>query len=356
MHPSSAIRRTPTALSKADPQTTLSAFRQIVKSRVSARRFEPNVAVPDRVWRDVLRMTSRSPSGFNLQPTHVILLRSPRLKSTLSRHAMLGFGNQYRTTDASAIAVFCSDLEPSKRVDRVYEMEREGGVREDGYMAVLRVAASFLTGEGTTHSPIINRGIGSSTHLSTFLKQTFASALSPVQPMPTMEHVESWSYKNAGIMAQMYTLAATAHGLSTCMMEGVDEYWACLTNSCTYCGWPIFLPHGYCKTRFISNQKYDRSGRYDSLRVKEILQIPDRYGVPLMVATGYDYGAPALTHADCSLDEDSDEWDHDDESQSLNERRLTPRLEMNEIFFGDTFGEPLDLLVNDADRVKDNVA
>ncbi len=106
----------------------------------------------------------------------------------------------------------------------------------------------------------------------------------------------------------------------------------------------------------MSDQKYDRSGRYDSRRVKEILQIPDRYGVPLMVATGYDYGAPPLNDGDCSLDEDSDEWDDDDELQSLNERRLTPRLEMNEIFFGDTFGEPLDLLLNDADRVKDNVA
>mmetsp|Transcript_9769 Transcript_9769/g.18954 ORF Transcript_9769/g.18954 Transcript_9769/m.18954 type:complete len:316 (+) Transcript_9769:48-995(+) len=314
MHPSSAFRRTQTAFTKADPQTALRAFRQIVKSRVSARRFEPNVAVPDHVWRDVLRMTLRSPSGFNLQPTHLLLVRSPRLKSTLSRHAMLGFGNQYRTTDASAVAIFCSDLEPSKRVDRVYDMERKGGVREDGYMAVLRVAASFLTGEGSTHSPIMNGGSGSSTHFSTFLKQTFVSALSPVQPMPTMEHVESWSYKNAGIMAQMYTLAATAHGLSTCMMEG-----------------------------------------YDSRRVKEILQIPDRYGVPLMVATGYDYGAPPMSHANCSLDEDSKTWDDDVELHSLDEKPVTPRLEMNEIFFGDTFGEPLNLLVNEADRVKENV-
>lgn len=162
--------------------------------------------------------TQTSPSGFNLQPTHIILLRSPAIKSTLSKNAMLGFGNQYRTVDASAIAVFCTDLEPTKRIDRIFEMERQSGMREDGYLAVLRVAASFLTGESNTLSN--NGGRGSSTHLSSFFKQTFTKALSPVQPMPTMENVESWSYKNAGIMAQMYTLAATAHGLSTCMMEG----------------------------------------------------------------------------------------------------------------------------------------
>jgi hypothetical protein len=35
--------------------------------------------------------------------------------------------------------------------------------------------------------------------------------------------------------------------------------------------------------------------------VKEILRI-DRFGVPLMVATGYEYGAPPVVHADLSED------------------------------------------------------
>ena len=35
----------------------LRSFRDVVQSRVSARRFEPNVPVPEAVWRDVLRMT-----------------------------------------------------------------------------------------------------------------------------------------------------------------------------------------------------------------------------------------------------------------------------------------------------------
>jgi len=48
---------TTNAPTRADVNSKLKAFRQIVQSRVSARRFEPNVAVPDDVWRDVLRMT-----------------------------------------------------------------------------------------------------------------------------------------------------------------------------------------------------------------------------------------------------------------------------------------------------------
>ena len=242
-----------------------------------------------------------SPSGFNLQPTHIILLRCPKLKSALSKHAMLGFGNQYRTVDASAIAIFCTDLEPSKRVDRIFDMERQSGMREDGYLAVMRVASSFLTGESSTASSSISTADGggtASTHLSTLLKRTFTHALSPVQPMPTMEHVESWSYKNAGIMAQMYTMTATAHGLSTCMMEG-----------------------------------------YDARRAKEILQVPDRYGIPLMVATGYDWGAAEpVVHAD--LDEEGVVG----LDNGMPKQKKTPRLEMNELFFGDTFGAPLDFL------------
>ena len=61
---------------------------------------------------------------------------------------MLGFGNQQRVKDAAAVAVFCADLEPRKRVDRVYQSEVEAGARTDGYLAVMRVASAFLTGDG----------------------------------------------------------------------------------------------------------------------------------------------------------------------------------------------------------------
>ena len=219
---------------------------------------------------------------------------------------MLGFGNQYRTTDASGIAIFVTDLQPSKRIDRIYDMERNSGIRENGYLAVLRVASSFLTGESTTTTSIAGGGASSSsTHLSTFLKQTFTNALSPTQPMPTMENVESWSYKNAGITAQLYTMAATSHGLSTCMMEG-----------------------------------------YDSRRVKEILRIPDRYGVPLMVATGYDYDSEPVVHADTN-DYELLESNGDESDMQQQQQKRTARLEMNELFFGETFGERLDLLPTD---------
>lgn len=84
--------------------------------------------------------------------------------------------------------------------------------------------------------------------MATFVKQTATEALSAMQPMPSIDPVESWSYKNTAIAAQTLCLAAVSHGLGTCMMEG-----------------------------------------YDVRRTRRILRIPERYGVPLMVCMGYDY-------------------------------------------------------------------
>jgi len=202
----------------------------------------------------------RSPSGFNLQPTHVLMVQCPEIKTKLADHAMLGIGNQYRVKDSSAVAVFLADLEVHKRIDRIFELEQ--GCRDPNYLATFPIASSFLMGEG---------------HAATLLKQIATDAISEIQPMPSVEPVQAWSYKNAGLMAQSYTLAATSYDLATCMMEG-----------------------------------------YDVRRAKDVLRVPDRYAIPIMVATGYEYEDPATFVP-------------------------TPRLRMDEVVFCDTFGAPLDL-------------
>ena len=58
-----------------------------------------------------------------------------------------------------------------------------------------------------------------------------------------------------------------------------------------------------------------------------------------MVAIGYEYDAGPVTHADFL------EKDNSDSLESKQQR--TPRLEMNELFFGDTFGGTLDLSSHD---------
>ncbi len=195
---------------------------------------------------------------------------------------MLGPGNVYRTMDSSAVAIFLSDLEPHKRLPRIVELEREGNVRTAQYMANLPIAATFLMGEGT---------------VATWMKQAATHVMSPIQPMPSIDSVQSWSFKNTSLAAQTFVLAATSHGLATCLMEG-----------------------------------------YDDRRVKEVLRIPDRYGVPMVCCLGYEYEYKGSEDGVDGVDDDSEL-----------RKKKAPRLKPNEVFFGDTFGGALELWNHESD-------
>lgn len=239
-------------------------FRTIARGRRSTRRFEAGKPIDDSILKDILESTLRSPSSFNLQPTQIIMVRDTSLKERLAETCMLGPGNQYRTRDAPVLAVFLSDLEVTKRISRIEKLEKHQ--RDPNYLNMLPVASSFLAGEG---------------HAALLIKQAATDFLSYQynKSMPCIEPVQAWSYKNTAILAQTYVLAATSHGLGTCIMEGMD-------------------------------------GR----KVKELLRIPDRYAVPVTIATGYEYL---------------------EEGDSNNQQLSTPRLPIKEVCFSDSFGVPL---------------
>ena len=114
-------------------------------------------------------------------------------------------------------------------------------------------------------------------HASTLLKQISTTVLSStVRQMPGIEPVQAWSYKNAALSVQSYVLSATANDLATAIMEG-----------------------------------------YDPRRCKEILRIPDRYDIPMMVATGYEYFEEV--------------------------EPPTPRFAIEEVVFDNVFGTPVTL-------------
>ena len=237
------------------------AFRKVCMSRHSTKRFAVDRKIPCQVLNDVLKCTLAAPSGYNLQPWQVILVQNNEVKQKLSEKAMLG-SNTYRVKDASAIAVFCADLQLRQRIERVVKLEKDYQNRDPGYLASLPLVATVLSGEGKT---------------ATFMKRFVSDIVSDtnISSMPNFESIDLWSYKNVSLAAQNYMLSATSHGLATCSMEGFDER-----------------------------------------RAKEVLRIPDRYGIPLMVATGYV---------------------HELDDASLPEKRA-PRLSIEELVFDDEFG------------------
>lgn len=131
------------------------------------------------------------------------MVQNQDIQNRLSEEAMLGPGNQFRTRDASALAVFLSDLEPRKRIDRICQLEKEH--RNPNYLSSLPMTTSFLIGEG---------------HAATLIKGVATSLLSQVQPMPVVEPVQAWGYKNASLLAQTFVYAAESYSLATCIMEG----------------------------------------------------------------------------------------------------------------------------------------
>mmetsp|Transcript_18887 Transcript_18887/g.71507 ORF Transcript_18887/g.71507 Transcript_18887/m.71507 type:complete len:131 (+) Transcript_18887:497-889(+) len=82
--------------------------------------------------------------------------------------------------------------------------------------------------------------------LATRLKQVAGHLLSPTRPMPSVSLADTWAFKNTMLAADHYLLAATALGLATAPMEG-----------------------------------------FDALRIRHALKIPERFAIPVVVATGH---------------------------------------------------------------------
>lgn len=189
------------------------------------------------------------------------MVQDPKVKEQLANDAMLGKGNQFRTKDCSALVVFLADLEPDLRIERIMELEERK--RHPNYTAIFPVSTSFLLGQG---------------HLATFVKQISTRVVSRVmKPMPTIDPVLAWSYKNTSLYGQTFLLACTSHGLATSIMEGFDAPRLCRT---------LLVPQ-------------------------------DRYAVPFVVAVGIPFTA---------------ENGEDDST--------TPRLPLSDMVFRESFGVP----------------
>jgi nitroreductase len=195
------------------------------------------------------------------------MVTDQEVKAKLSQRAMLGPGNQYRSKDCSVLAVFLSDQEAGKRISRIAKLEKDWGQRHPAYTAILPIATAFMLAEG---------------HAATMLKQLTMDAFALAKPMPAIEPISVWSSKNTALLVQQYIMAATSHNLATSLMEG-----------------------------------------FDPRRLKNILDIPDRYSIPMVAATGYPWTGEAK------------------------EESLTPRLDLEEVVFRDRFGVPWDLQCDD---------
>ncbi|KAG2763417.1 hypothetical protein Pcac1_g24917 [Phytophthora cactorum] len=178
-----------------------------IRERYACKAFLPE-SIPDETLQEILKLTQRSPSGFNTQSWVCIVLRTTEDRAALA-NAMID-ANVRKVNEAPVVVVLAADCEPSKNVPRMQQLNRDNGAPDD-FVNRIPALVEMFSGE---HDPKVS--------------------------------TEAWAYKQATFAAATFLYAAQVHGLATCPMEG-----------------------------------FDQAG------VKKVLNIPDRYSIPVVVALGH---------------------------------------------------------------------
>jgi nitroreductase len=209
----------------------LDDFESLVKSRRSTRNFKPD-PIPAELLNRLIDIAHWSPSGYNLQPTHFVLVTDPAVKTKLVPACM----NQRQVAEAAAVVVITGDRRvAANHFEEVLAADKAIGAISENYERLLRRFVPLAFGHGPA-------GIG------WLLKATALPVLGLVTPMPSIPAVfqRFWLTKQTMLCAMTLMLAAHAAGLATLPMEGFDEH-----------------------------------------RVRRVLRIPRSQIVPVVIAIGY---------------------------------------------------------------------
>ncbi|KAG5185947.1 Nitroreductase-like protein [Tribonema minus] len=221
------------ASAAATAQDLSQAFKAISDARYANKEFSPE-PVPAEVLQDLLQVTLRAPSAFNVQPYKALVINSPQSKQLLSK-AMLST-NKKRVLDAGATVVFAADKNCMKDIGKVVDMFKEGGSNAAFVRKIPLYVAVFSSGHNRVLRPIM-----------TFIKQVvFSIARRLGLELPPVNSAEAWAFKNTMLAVEAFMLAAAANGLATCPMEG-----------------------------------------FDPRQLRKQFHIPRRYSVPVVVSIGY---------------------------------------------------------------------
>lgn len=210
---------------------TLEAFETLARTRRSVRNFRPDPIDPGLLER-ILECGRWAPSGYNLQPTHVVVVTDPAVRQSL-RPACMG---QRQVEEAPAVLVFAGDRDVARdNFDAVLQQEREAGAIGGSYEQMLRKIVPLAFERGPA-------GLGRVAKAA-FLP--FRWLTKPTPSLPAV-HMDYWLAKQVMLPAMNVMLAAHAAGLATVPMEGFD-------------GW----------------------------RVRSVLGLPSRFLVTLVLPIGY---------------------------------------------------------------------
>ncbi len=157
-------------------------LKDAIERRRAARAFRPD-PIPEVIFAEILRLATRAPSGFNLQPWRFIILRDLHSKEKLQAAAF----NQPQITQAPVVVICCGDRQVFQPdyIESVIKLGEEQGAINETYANVLR----------------------------TQIPQTLESH-------PSFDSIEAWTNRHTMLAVAQLLIAAKSLGVDSCPMEG----------------------------------------------------------------------------------------------------------------------------------------
>jgi len=158
-------------------------FEELAKERRSAINFIEGVEITDGDLTKIFELTKLSPSCFNLQHAHYVVVRDKELKEKV-REAAFG---QYKVHTASAVILVFGDKKAYEKVESIYfGMKMLKMIDEYEYEDIIKQVKGLYEGKGTRFQ-------------------------------------EDEAVRNASLSAMSFMYAAQHYGWETCPMIGFDE-------------------------------------------------------------------------------------------------------------------------------------
>ena len=194
------------------PPMDSAAFDAIAESRRSVRVFT-GAPIPEATMNRLLDLAMLAPSSSNLQPWEFHWVRSESKKAALVKACM----SQPAAKTAGELVVVVARTDSWKR--NIQEMLRvfdaSGEKIPEGVFSYYRklVPLALTTGPANLMAPL--KWVG--TRLLRYKQPT------PQEPIGFGD-VRVWAHKSVALAAQTLMLAARAHNLDSCPMEGFDSW------------------------------------------------------------------------------------------------------------------------------------
>jgi nitroreductase len=213
----------------------LDDFEKLSLGRRATRHFRQDPIEKELLDR-VLDIAHWAPSGYNLQPTHFLVVTDEKLKLALHSICM----EQSQILEAPTIVIFAGDRRVAENnFEKAIKMDLDEKAITEEYATRMRgfVDLSFKQG------PL---GIN---WLWKALLIPFVRLFRPIPTIPAV-YKGNWVDKQVMLVAMNFMLAASAAGLATVPMEGFDEgklkRLLKIPSSFTV---PIIIPVGYSASK-----------------------------------------------------------------------------------------------------------